>query len=513
MLTMTAFVFFVVTPLIYTLAKTFFVEDSFINNVRLLDKELFFLLAKSIILASVIALFSTITGTGLALLLYKTNIRFRSFFKIALLLPLFIPPYILAVAWKDAFFVFFNDTSLISSYFGVILVLTTVFTPLSMLITGSALSNIDSQLEDACLLISDYRSLIFKIILPLIRPAIITSFVLVFLFSISEFSVPAFLGVNVFTTEIFTQFSAFYNHSLAMLQSTLLILICILLLFSEKRYIADAPFLSMGSKGAGNSCYDMKKGKILGLLFLPGWFSLSVLVPFTTLFVQSFADGTTRFIQAFELLVPAFVTSIGLAFAGAVLIVLTGFSAAYYQSHSRQGKVINFLLLIMFAIPSTVYGISLIQFYNHPVFRFIYSSYAILLIGYTGKFSFIAAKLTGNAIKQIPNSFDEAAQIAGISSSMRKRKILIPLIMQSLFAAFVISFIFSLGELGTSIMLYPPGTEMMPVKVFTIMANAPQSLVSAMTMIVLSITLLIITAFYFMMKPFTKKYRYALHKT
>ncbi|MEA3445971.1 MAG: hypothetical protein U9R19_14725, partial [Bacteroidota bacterium] len=86
----------------------------------------------------------------------------------------------------------------------------------------------------------------------------------------------------------------------------------------------------------------------------------------------------------------------------------------------------------------------------------------------------------------------------------RKQKILIPLIMPSLFVTFIISFIFCLGELGTSIMLYPPGTEIMPIKVFTIMANAPQSLTSSMTLIVFSVTLLIIAGFKFLLKAFTR---------
>ena len=503
-----SFIFFVVVPVAYTLATAFFVDGSFSNNLQLLNKETFLLLIKSCIIAFSIALFSTLFGTVLGFLLYKTNIKYRSGFKISLLIPLFISPYILAVAWKDFFYLFFNNTNFLSSNIGVILVLTTVFTPLSMLIIGSALSNINSQLEETGFVITCFRSVIFKITLPLIKPAIISSFVLVFIFSISEFSVPAFFGVKVFTTEIFTQFSAFYNHSLAILQSALLILICVLLLFSERKYIADAPFLSVSGKGTSNKTYNLKNRNLLGVTFLFGWFFISVVLPFLILFVQSFKNGTSKFIQAFELLIPTFSSSIGLAFLGAIIIVFVGFTAAYISAR-QSGKSFDMLLLIVFAIPSTIFGISLIKFYNQPTLDFIYSGYAIILIGYVGKFSFIAAKLIGNAIRQIPNSLDEAAQIEGVTFFARLRKILIPIIMPTLFVAFIISFIFCLGELGTTIMLYPPGTEIMPIKVFTIMANAPQSLTSSMTLIVFSVTLLIISGFYFMAKPTIKKYSFS----
>ena len=155
---------------------------------------------------------------------------------------MFISPYILAVAWKDLFYLVFGDTGFISSNLGVILVLTTIFTPLSMLIIGNAFSNINAQLEEAGFVITSKRNVIFKITIPLIKHALISSFVLVFIFSISEFSVPAFFGVKVLTTEIFTQFSAFYNHSLAILQSALLIIICIILCFRRENILQMQAF-------------------------------------------------------------------------------------------------------------------------------------------------------------------------------------------------------------------------------------------------------------------------------
>ena len=504
-----SFAFFVAFPVIYTLGTAIFIDGSFGSNIMLLKKGTFLLLAKSCALAFSIAFLSTFFGSILGFLLYKTKLAFRGFFKISLLIPLFISPYIQAVAWKDFFYMFFGSSNFIFSYAGVILVLLAVFTPLSMLIIGSALSNINLQLEESGFMITNFSGVIFKIILPLIKPALISSFVLVFIFSISEFSVPAFFGLKVFTTEIFTQFSAFYNHSLAILQSALLILICVLLLFIERKHIADAPFLSVSEKGTNNKLYKPNKiGAMISILFLVVWFFVSIVFPLIILFVQSFKSGTAKFIKAFELLLPTFSNSLGLAFLAALIIVFIGFTAAYQlvrNTNIKNRGLFDWILLIVFAIPSTIFGISLIKFYNQPYLDFIYSGYAIIIIGYVGKFSFIATKLIGNAIRQIPNSLDESAQIAGVASFRRVQKILIPLIMPSLFVAFIISFIFSLGELGTTIMLYPPGTEIMPIKVYTIMANAPQSLTSSMVLIVFSITLLIISIFYFIFKAWGVK--------
>ena len=162
-----------------------------------------------------------------------------------------------------------------------------------------------------------------------------------------------------------------------------------------------------------------------------------------------------------------------------------------------------------FIVPPTVLGIALIRYYNLPSLNFIYGTSIIILIAWLGKFGFIASRIIGNGIKQIPVSFEEAASVIGIRPIDRFLKIGLPLLMPSLFAAFVLAFILCLGELGATMMVYPPGMELMPVKTFTIGANAPQALTSSMTLINLAITLLSIVLFFILGKWVFKKFRYA----
>jgi iron(III) transport system permease protein len=88
-------------------------------------------------------------------------------------------------------------------------------------------------------------------------------------------------------------------------------------------------------------------------------------------------------------------------------------------------------------------------------------------------------------------------------------KINLPLLVPSLFAAFVLSFILSLGELGVTMLVYPPGMELMPVKTFTISANAPEALTSSMTLINLGVTIALIALFFVAGKWLFKRYQYA----
>ncbi len=502
------FILFIIIPIIYVLGGVLFFDASLISNTTVFNSEILLLLIKSSVIALCVALISTLLGTILGFILYKTDIKFNLLLKILFLIPLFISPYILAVAWKDFFMIFFSNANFLNSYYVVILVLTTVYTPLAMLITGSAFANIEATLEESGLAITNLKSVIFKIDLPLIKPALFSSFVLIFIFSISEFSVPAFWGINVFTTEIFTRFSAFYNHSLAVIQSLLLVLICIALLMAESKYISDAPFLALGSKGSNRKIYQLKKSKRKVLFFIIFTFLLFIVLPFSSLFIQAFKNGIVYFLRAIELLQPTIIGSVSLALLSALIITLVGFVSAYFANieSERKYKSFDWLLLIVFAVPSIVFGISLIKFYNTPALNFIYSGFVIIIIGYIGKFAFIASKIIGNSIKQIPKSLYEVAELEGISFFSIQKKIIFPLILHGLVASFIIVFIFSLGELAVTIMVYPPGMEIMPVKVFTIMANVPQALVSSMTLIVLLITFFMVLILLTITKLFIKKY-------
>jgi len=466
------------------------------------------LIGKSLLMAFSASVLATFTGTLFGFLLYKFSFALTRFYKMVLLLPLLVSPYIFAVAWKDGLFWLFGNSAALYSEAGVILVHAFVFFPLAMLITGSSISQINTSSEEAGLMIVSFRKMIIKIMFPMIRPAFTLSLILILIFSLSDFSVPAFFGVRTFTTEIFTQFSALYNFPLAIGQSIILLLICLILLLSESRYLSDAPFFSVSLKGSAVKKYNVGKHK--GVVHILIWLCLVtiLLLPVFILVVQSLTGRELFFGQAWELMRPAAIQSVKLSAIGAILITITGLWAGNIKERTAY-KTPNSLLLFVFIVPSTVLGIALIRFYNFPAFNFIYSTSAILLIAWLGKFGFIASRIIGNGVKQIPASFEEAASVLGISSRKTFLKINLPLLVPSLFAAFVLSFILCLGELGATMMVYPPGMELMPVKTFTISANAPQALTSSMTLINLGVTILLIMLFFIFGEKVFKKYRYA----
>lgn len=445
----------------------------------------------SVIIAAAVSVLSVSIGCGFAFLFAKTNLPFKNILLLLLLLPLLLPPYITTVAWTDVWIYIGIPQKYIYSLPAVIFILATIYIPLATFIIAGSLQNITASIEEAGEMMTTYRTVFLKIILPLIRPALFSSFILIFILTVSEFAVPSFLSVNVFTTEIFTKFTAFYNFSGAIAHALALTVICLLFVIPERLYLSQSPFISFGKKSFRQKTIYLSNNKIwLAICLL--YISLFVLVPVLMLIRQSLSGNNISFTRIIQQLLPALKDSLLLASTGAMAITFFGFVFATI-SVKYKNTVSDFLLLIVFAVPSIATGIALTKFYNTPSLNFIYDSSLIVLIAFAARFVFISQKIIANALLQTPSTYQEAAMMMGASSFYTFRKIIFPLLTEALFTSFFIILIFCIGELTTVIMVYPPGISLLPVRIFTLMANAPQSTVSGMCLVALLFSLLLIT--------------------
>jgi iron(III) transport system permease protein len=454
-------------------------------------------LLNTIGIGATVSTFCTFLGFILGFILSKTALPQKRLFKVLLLIPLFLPPYIFAVAWVDLFVLSGLSPQIIYSSKGAIFVLTIIYTPIAILIFSNALQHINASMEEAALLMAPYRKVVFSIILPLIKPAVFSSFLLIFILAIAEFSVPAFLSVQVLTTDIFTQFSAFYNYNTAIVQSGILILFCVVGLLVESFYLADRPYLTVGNKSQLSILVSFSRQKRLMLAIVVFYILLSTFLPIILLTIQALSEGMQPLFKAFLYLQTEMWQSLLYGSMGAFILVVIAFGFAYLKGKRTWG-VVDFMLILSFALPSVVTGIALIKFYNTPLLNFIYAGPLIILIAYLMRYLFITEKIIHNRLAQIPKSYELAALISGANRWSVIRKIVLPLAAEALLGAFIISFIFCIGELGTAIMVYPPGTSLLPIKIFTIMANAPQSLTSAMCLVALLFTGAVISCLFFL---------------
>ena len=181
----------------------------------------------------------------------------------------------------------------------------------------------------------------------------------------------------------------------------------------------------------------------------------------------------------------AIINSFALAGAGATLAVALAVFIGYGRArmHSRWGALVDLALIALFAVPGTVTGIGLIGLWNHADWRGeIYASPLIIVIAYVARFAPVAALLLAASVRQIPVAFEEAAVIAGASWPRTFGRIVLPQMFAGISAAWVISFIFAIGEIGATALVAPPGESTLPVRVYTLVANTPASNLAALAL-------------------------------
>ncbi|MGI8918160.1 MAG: ABC transporter permease subunit, partial [Pyrinomonadaceae bacterium] len=120
-------------------------------------------------------------------------------------------------------------------------------------------------------------------------------------------------------------------------------------------------------------------------------------------------------------------------------------------------------------------------------------SQAIIVIAYIARFVTIAALILAASVRQIPSSFEEAAEVAGGSWLRTLAQIVLPNIRHAVVAAWLVSFILAVGELGTTILVAPPGESTLPVRIYTLIANTPSSEVAALALMEVGIILVPLT--------------------
>jgi iron(III) transport system permease protein len=196
------------------------------------------LLWNSISLAAVTSGICGLIGIPAGILFAKTNLPMKTAFLWLLTAPFVLPPYFIALAWaRFATWTGWGISGWLFGFNGCVLVLATVFLPITILLTFSTSSSVDRRLEEAARLVSGWRGVVSRITFPLSSPGIVFSLVLVFLLAIGEFSVPSFLRYPVLPVLSFTEFAASYNFGAATAAAVPLAVIAFLGVIIELRLV------------------------------------------------------------------------------------------------------------------------------------------------------------------------------------------------------------------------------------------------------------------------------------
>lgn len=491
----TLFIMLCALPVIYMFMVSFIGADGSLtfNNYRrlLVESRQRELLLTSTLLGTGAAVLATVIGAPLGLLLARANLPAKRLLRLAFVVPLVIPPYILALAWiyvsgsagvvaqmigRDLF------SGWTYSLAGTVVVLGISFYPLSMLATEAAARRVDGRLEEAALLVTRPRRVLRRITLPLIAPSITAAALIIFVLALSEFGVPSLLRVRVYTTEVFTAFAALYDFGAATALATPMLALALLAGIAAKVVIGERLLATRRSTHTGLPL-TLGRWRAPTLTGLALMLAMLVVLPLVVLAIE--AGRVERVIAAVKASGQAITNSLVLATIGATCIMAIAVLLGYGRTRARTrfGGFVDLAFIVIFAVPSTVVGVGLIGLWNRPgLLGEIYASPVMIVLAYLARFVPVAALILAASVRQVPASFEEAAEIAGASWPRTFFRIVLPQIRTGLAAAGVVVFIFAFSELGATVLVAPPGESTLPVRVYTLIANTPSSEVAALAL-------------------------------
>lgn len=483
---------FTLIPVIYLLLYSFlknissgfswpYIEDLLFNErwIRIFLRTLFIAFLSSIV--------GSVLGIYTSFILFKTNFRFKKIFRILTIIPLLIPPYTMALAWinlltKSKTFEIFGY-SIYNLYFASI-ILALSFFPISTFFNSFSLRRIGSNIEDSAILLHKKWKVFRKITFPLMLPSLIASFLLIFVLSISEFGVASVFRTNSFISEIYYSFSAFFNYEEAI---TLL-----LPLYTLSFIFVIVYFYFSGRK------FEFPSGEMRIISLSPFWqifnvviFSFiiifSVIAPITSLFLNTDIEAFLSSLREFR----PILHSLFAASTGALLAVLIAFPIGYIIKRDKYGYIVRFLALLPITLPGMVLGISYIHFFNKPELTLLYGSVFLLIMALCGKVLPYLVLIFNGFFETFPKSLEESAYLLGKNIKEIFRKIIIPLFLPAILIAWLMAAIFLLRDLGLSLLLHPPGFQTIPVRLFIIYHIGNYKEVSALSLILIVINLIL----------------------
>lgn len=515
----TIFLLFVAYPLLLLFLQSFkddkgLAIDSYVRIFT--ERQNLLAFGNSLYVSATVTFCSVLIGTGLAWLITRTDVPFKGGFRILIFLTFVTPPYIGTIGWIQLFGKAGYINNLLArlsfpsvqlySLKGIVAVMVNYLYPLVFWAAANAFERTDLILEDAAASLGATRWRTFTTItLPLASPSILSAAVLVFIHTVSCFSVAAALGLPtrhyVLATRIYAALSH-YDVQMACALSVVLLVFSGGAFFAERMFLGQKKYIAITSsvKRAASITLGRWRLPVAILLVIYGLFT--AILPLLAIFITSLLKvwGLSPTLENFslknysglfkdKLIVSALCNSLIFASLAASAAVFLGIVVAYVAVRTKYvGRdFLGLLATFPLAIPAPVLATAIILAFMKPPLT-LYNTPAIIFVAYLVAFAPFALRNLSGSLQAIDPELEEAAWLSGATRSRSLRDILLPLLKRELFTSWMLVFLMSFREIPLSLMLHTQGTETVGIVLFSLRGTVGVETVSALAMIVMLIT-------------------------
>ena len=420
-----------------------------------------------------------------------------------LMLPLAMPPYIIAIVYTDlldfagpvqltirALFdwqpsdYYFPE---VRTLFGASVILAlSLFPYLYLLLRGAFLTQSAGLFQAARTLGVPPLRAFWRVSIPLSRSAMAVGVSLIAMETLGDFATVNYFAVHTLTTAIYDTWLELGSLTTAAKISSLMLLAIVILISLESYSRRKQQVYQRNGSGNTELRFVLTGWQKWGVLaFTWSLLAFSLFIPIATLLyyaVNYFNASLNNDLMHYTL------NSLWLAFLVAILAILVALLVNFYQrlSPGLGAKSSIRLSSLGYAVPGTVVAIGvlipltsidlwlndlLLAWDLKPVGLLLSGSLVILVLGYLVRFSAIAVGSIDSSLVQVSPSLDLASRTLGNGPVKTLWRVNIPLIRKGMLTAFILVFIESMKELPAALLLRPFNFETLATYVYQFVSD------------------------------------------
>ncbi|MDO4332672.1 MAG: iron ABC transporter permease [Eubacteriales bacterium] len=545
--------YLVVVPLIYILKDTMIVHTSEVNRVHqeagtltsyhwaktFSAGEVYstFLvpLFNSLLCAVFSCIIAIVAGGLFAWLVIRTDMHCKKLCSTLFMFLYIMPGWTLAIAWTNFFknslvggtTGIFEAITGISTpnwfaygFFPIVLVTGLHYAPYAYILIGGILKNMDSNLEEAAQILKTSRFRIFiKVTLPLVKPAVLSTVLLVFASGLSVFSTAQFLGLPVKFYTLATKMYSYLNGTnpgRGYVYAVIMLVLSFSILYLNQRMLGTRKsYTTVSGKSSNISLTKLRGGRKIISAAVVIFVMAVTLLPFLSFATESLtqvkgdyslANFTLRYWIAEDAgigfsgilrnptfwkalkntLLLAVCCSVGAGTVGC----LAGYGIARKWG-TKLASCVNSLTFLPYLIPSIAISAIYLSMFSvrHGIIPALYGSSAMLVLIGVVKYLPMASRSGLNSMFQISATLEESALIMGVPWHKRMCRILVPIQKTSIMSGYLLPFISCTREMELFVLLYTPSSVLLTTLLFMYNQKGYEQFANAITLLIVIIVI------------------------
>jgi iron(III) transport system permease protein len=435
--------------------------------------------------ALLVAIVSVVLGLPIGVLAALYEFPGRRLVLVLATLPLLVPSFLWAIGWSAlAAHLGPGAGQALDGVTGCVVVFSAEAFALVLLTSYTAAASLTGSQIDAACLAGGER----VVLLQACRHAAIPACLVAGLAGVLTLSDPGpgqILGLRTAASEVLTSFSSLYDFPLAGRQCTALALL--VLVVATPLLILAAPRLAaeMMARQARTARRRPLRA-LVGVAFV-SFVLVGTLAPVMGLILPLF--GGSALVRAWGEVARTGGNTLVYAFGAGAVATGLGLLLAFCIGRNHRLRTLGLgMCLALFALPPALVALGTIQLaaaapaWTDPFLR----SRLTVCLALGLRFFPVAAVLGMRAWSSMPVSWALAAAVHGVPMGTYLRKVVLPFLLPSAAVALLLVALLATAEVGSVLLLHPPGATSLPLAIFTVMANAPESLVASLCLVYLA---------------------------